>query len=120
MLEYLLPWMNYIKWSLISLQILLIAITSMLVKVDKLREELSNQKILIITAYPDEESLYFGPLILMLQHTNCIRLLCLSNGNSRDIGRLREQELSRTVKYLGLQGHRLIDDSLLQDEPNAE
>ena len=25
---------------------------------------LGNQKILIITAYPDEESLYFGPLIL--------------------------------------------------------
>lgn len=119
MLEYLLPWMSYIKWSLISLQILLIAITSMLLKVDKLREELRNQNILFITAHPDDESLYFGPLILMLQATNRVRLLCLSNGNSRGIGKLREEELSKAVKYLGIEGHRVISDSLLQDGQNA-
>jgi N-acetylglucosaminylphosphatidylinositol deacetylase len=119
MKEFIFEWMPYIKWTLITIQILLIAITSMLLKVDKLREELKNHNILFITAHPDDESLFFSPLILMLQPTNRLRLLCLSNGNSKGLGKVREEELGKAVKYLGLEGYRVVDDSLLQDGKNA-
>lgn len=119
MKDFILEWMPYIKWTLITIQILLIAITSMLLKVDKLRDELKDHNILFITAHPDDESLFFIPLILMLQPTNRLRLLCLSNGNYKGLGKLREAELGKAVQYLGLEGYRVVDDSLLQDGKNA-
>lgn len=41
------------------------------------------KRVLIVTAHPDDESMFFGPTILTLaQRPNCkVHLLCLSNGS---------------------------------------
>lgn len=41
------------------------------------------KRALVVTAHPDDESMFFGPTILTLaQRPNCeVHLLCLSNGN---------------------------------------
>lgn len=44
------------------------------------------RRVLIVTAHPDDESMFFGPTILSLaKRSNCtIYLLCLSNGMYRE------------------------------------
>ena len=40
-----------------------------------------NIKTLFVTAHPDDEAMFFGPLITTLsQHSNTIIILCLSEG----------------------------------------
>lgn len=43
----------------------------------------SCRRVLIVTAHPDDECMFFGPTILSLTHRNdcSVFLMCLSNGN---------------------------------------
>lgn len=61
------------------------------------------QQVLLIIAHPDDESMFFTPIILSLIKTCRIYLLCLSNGNAEGIGNIREQELYHACSILGMQ-----------------
>ena len=114
-LESIIDFMYYFKWSFILLQVFIVAITCILLKIDKLRNEFKNQPILLVTAHPDDEAMFFLPSILNLRSTNSLRLLCLSNGNFEGLGKIREDELTKVSNFLNLEGLRIVDDPLLQD-----
>lgn len=61
------------------------------------------KKVLIVTAHPDDECMFFGPLIItLIKERQMVYLLCLSNGNAEDKGLLRKKELFDSCKVLGI------------------
>ena len=44
------------------------------------RFEFDNRAVLVITAHPDDECMFFSPTILNLQQCSTVHLLCLSTG----------------------------------------
>lgn len=114
-LESIIDLMYYFKWSFIALQVFIISLTCILLKIDKLRNEFKNQAVLLVTAHPDDEAMFFIPTIINLRGTNSLRLLCLSNGNYDGLGKIREDELQKVTQFLELEGVRIVDDPALQD-----
>jgi len=94
---------------------------------------------LLITAHPDDESMFFIPTLrnlLCLDYKNDsndsqkpnIHLLCLSNGDYRDVsdGPVRTKELYKACSLIGIDGSKssgassvvVLDDDRLKDGPN--
>lgn len=94
---------------------------------------------LLITAHPDDESMFFIPTLRNLVHLDSnndkrhsqnpnIQLLCLSNGDYRDVsdGPVRAKELYNACSLIGIDGHKtldarsvvVLDDDRLKDGPN--
>ncbi|KAF9010115.1 putative deacetylase LmbE-like domain-containing protein, partial [Cyathus striatus] len=90
-----------------------------------------SSKILLLTAHPDDECMFFAPTILNLTPptkqvilsdavephpaglTSSAELfsLCLSNGDADGLGVIRKAELSRSLDVLGIEpGNRWITD----------
>jgi len=87
---------------------------------------LDNNKVLLVTAHPDDECMFFAPVIL--KYSNTIFLLCLSNGmckmdhileigllyvgNYYSQGKVREKEFYKSCAVLGVKKEhtRLIND----------
>ncbi len=61
-------------------------------------------RVLLVIAHPDDETMFFGPTLLGLcrQRGADVHLLCLSNGDYRQKGRVRKKELYRACTVLGL------------------
>lgn len=77
-------------------------------------------KILIVTAHPDDESVFFSPLLKLLRSLNySIHLLCLSNGNFAGLGSIRETELIKSVSTYDISREqvKIINRHELQDNP---
>lgn len=105
------------------------------------------RRVLIVTAHPDDECMFFGPTILSLTQRNepcTVYLLCLSNGkvflknivrlnlvnfkernifagNFEQIGSVRKRELYDAVRVLGLRDEHVMvkSSTLLADDPNV-
>jgi len=65
------------------------------------------KNILLVTAHPDDESLFFAPTILSLveESRNApinFYQLCLSVGNAEGLGQTRKIELGRSLDVLGV------------------
>lgn len=79
------------------------------------------QRVLIVTAHPDDECMFFGPTILsLLRRNNCnVYLLCLSNGNFEQKGNIRREELWQACKILKLRDENitLVHATHLLDDP---
>lgn len=68
-------------------------------------------KFLLITAHPDDECMFFTPIIRNLIKNGCeIDLLCLSTGNFDDKGKTRKLELEKSSKILGIKSLTIIED----------
>ncbi|KAF8589120.1 LmbE-like protein [Ramaria rubella] len=83
----------------------------------------TTQRILFLTAHPDDECMFFAPTILFLSQTSTpIYSLCLSVGNAEGLGKTREQELRKSLQVLGIRRERsqLLDHPLLQDNFTRE
>ncbi|KAH7345586.1 putative deacetylase LmbE-like domain-containing protein [Rhizoctonia solani] len=75
--------------------------------------------ILLLTAHPDDECMFFSPTILALKQQNKeVRGLCLSVGNADGLGPTRAQELVSSYSVLGLRSQEVdvLDHSELQDD----
>lgn len=73
---------------------------------------------LVLTAHPDDECMFFGPIIQSLvQHHVTVSALCLSEGNADGLGSVRAHELTRSYGVLGVPPDRVtcLDDAALQD-----
>jgi N-acetylglucosaminylphosphatidylinositol deacetylase len=69
-----------------------------------------NGNYLLVIAHPDDECLFFSPILLSL-HSNTY-VLCLSNGNNH-----RSDELRRSCKQLHVKEYKIIDDQIyLKDD----
>ncbi|KAL3658071.1 hypothetical protein V7S43_016915 [Phytophthora oleae] len=82
------------------------------------------KRALLVTAHPDDESMFFLPLVHSLQQqrdgSNDIwqtHLLCLSRGNFDGLGDVRVKELKACATYIGLSTDhvKVLEDPKLQD-----
>lgn len=73
-----------------------------------------RQKLLLLTAHPDDESMFFAPTLLGLRHFDAVEAseatktpdvysLCLSTGNADGLGGIRTKELEGSLDILGVQ-----------------
>lgn len=80
----------------------------------------SLKNVLIITAHPDDECLFFGPTIQQFNplHTH---VLCLSTGNYYGLGHLRKKELVASCHVLGVRPMNVavVESPDLQDDPET-
>ncbi|KAJ7333774.1 hypothetical protein OS493_015865 [Desmophyllum pertusum] len=78
-------------------------------------------KILVITAHPDDECMFFSPSILNLRRCSTVHLLCLSTGNYYQQGETRKQELLSSCGILGIPSSHVtvIDNRYLPDDPKV-
>lgn len=88
------------------------------------RELQGAKNLLIVTAHPDDECLFFAPSILgVLDRNHHINggLIVMSTGNNYGIGDLRKEELRGSCESLGIQASRCIalDNPELQDNPRV-
>lgn len=61
-----------------------------------------KSKILLITAHPDDEVMFFTPVLRALRLAgHRVFFLCISNGNFEGLGAERAKELCRSVSALG-------------------
>ncbi|ESO10476.1 hypothetical protein HELRODRAFT_116956 [Helobdella robusta] len=79
----------------------------------------NNLKILLITAHPDDESMFFAPTVLNLSPNHIFYVLCLSTGNYYKIGYKREEEFKKSCNILGVDENRafIINNENLKDNP---
>jgi N-acetylglucosaminylphosphatidylinositol deacetylase len=66
---------------------------------------LSNKRICLLIAHPDDEAMFFAPSILALTRpelNNCLFILCLSSGDADDLGQVRKAELVKSAILLGV------------------
>ncbi|CAD8060953.1 unnamed protein product [Paramecium primaurelia] len=83
-------------------------------------EKDENTSVLLVTAHPDDEAMFFLPTITYLNDNNYqIHLICLSNGNANKIGKIRESELEKCCNYLKIKKLTIINDEHLQDSMTA-
>lgn len=67
-------------------------------------------RVLLLTAHPDDECLFFAPTVLGLVAKKApapeVYSLCLSTGNADGLGETRQAELGRSLGILGVEGDR--------------
>ncbi|KAH9886461.1 putative deacetylase LmbE-like domain-containing protein [Cubamyces lactineus] len=84
--------------------------------------------VLLLTAHPDDECMFFAPTILALLDSSPahqrprVHSLCLSVGNADGLGYTRRQELVQSLDVLGIEEGRrwVVDRSDLQDNFTAQ
>lgn len=75
--------------------------------------------VLLVTAHPDDESMFFVPIIRALQRAgHPVHCLCLSTGNWEGLGAARSGELQAAGRVLGLASVTVWDEPVrLPDGP---
>lgn len=79
--------------------------------------------VLLVTAHPDDECMFFAPTVLALQARNVsVHALCLSSGNADGLGDVRAAELYKSFETLGVDAAHvgLVDDAALPDSMSVE
>uniref|UniRef100_A0AAV1UXZ9 N-acetylglucosaminylphosphatidylinositol deacetylase n=1 Tax=Peronospora matthiolae TaxID=2874970 RepID=A0AAV1UXZ9_9STRA len=108
---------------------LLLFVTAALVFVAPLKRQpdaspVQTKRALVVTAHPDDESMFFLPLVHSLQDGTSsgkdmweTHLLCLSRGDFDGLGTVREQELRACAVHIGLVPDHVhvLDEPELQD-----
>ncbi|XP_038075372.1 N-acetylglucosaminyl-phosphatidylinositol de-N-acetylase-like [Patiria miniata] len=81
------------------------------------------KNVLVVTAHPDDECMFFAPTILQLarEPNTQVYLLCLSTGDYYKHGEVREKELVASCNILGLNNSEkvtVVNNEKLQDNPD--
>lgn len=77
-----------------------------------INNNLTNSHIVLFTAHPDDESMFFTPTITELtkeNYGNTFHLICLSNGGFDGLGDVRERELNRAARLLNIDTVKVLD-----------
>ncbi|KAL4920449.1 putative deacetylase LmbE-like domain-containing protein [Aspergillus aurantiobrunneus] len=81
---------------------------------------LYGKRICLLIAHPDDEAMFFAPTLLALTKPelgNHIKILCLSSGDADGLGHIRQDELVKSAKRLGI---RKDSDVLVLDDPRFQ
>ncbi|KAK5994524.1 N-acetylglucosaminyl-phosphatidylinositol de-N-acetylase [Cladobotryum mycophilum] len=81
--------------------------------------KITNKRICLLIAHPDDEAMFFAPTVLGLTQPdtgNHVKILCLSAGNAVGLGETRKKELVKSGLALGLK-HK--DDVFVVDTPDS-
>jgi len=89
--------------------------------------EKKGREVLLVTAHPDDECMFFAPTILTLREQGTpVHLLCLSRGNFDGWGQTRQKELREAAAAMGIAAERTkvvdrpeLEDGLLRWEPSV-
>jgi len=91
---------------------------------NEIPSSLINKKIQLLIAHPDDEVMFFAPSIIELskpKYGNEISLTCYSTGNDQGLGKIRSDELARSLEILGLKKFDIInDESQFKDSMELE
>ncbi|XP_075246481.1 N-acetylglucosaminyl-phosphatidylinositol de-N-acetylase-like [Convolutriloba macropyga] len=82
----------------------------------------SKQVALLLIAHPDDECMFFGPSIHKLLEIGFdVQCLCLTNGNFYGQGKLRTEELIKSLKVFNIKSENVkcLDIDVFPDDPNA-
>ena len=112
--------LSYIKIAFICMQVVIFGVIILAVKIDSLRKEFQDKKVLIVTAHPDDESMFFLPFIKSCSSSSNLDLLCLSIGDADGLGKIRVKELEKVSSFLGFSSYEIVDDDALEDGMNVE
>jgi len=75
-------------------------------------------RVLLLTAHPDDEVMFFAPTILSLRKYGFdVHILCLSSGNFDGLGAVREKELERSGLWLGISKEKIFIGNF-EDNPD--
>jgi N-acetylglucosaminylphosphatidylinositol deacetylase len=85
--------------------LILIVAPFILIRLISSKANEQNGNYLLVIAHPDDECLFFAPILLSL-HSNTY-ILCLSNGNNH-----RSDELHRSCQQLRIKDYKIIDDQI--------
>eukprot|EP01095_Lingulamoeba_sp_RSL-Kostka_P013617 TRINITY_DN5682_c0_g2_i1.p1 TRINITY_DN5682_c0_g2~~TRINITY_DN5682_c0_g2_i1.p1 ORF type:complete len:351 (+),score=67.97 TRINITY_DN5682_c0_g2_i1:76-1128(+) len=81
------------------------------------------KKILLVTAHPDDEAMFFIPSIIsLIKDGLTVYLLCLSSGDYDGKGRIRKEELYKSCNILNIPSTNIeiVEHDELPDDPNRE
>jgi N-acetylglucosaminylphosphatidylinositol deacetylase len=87
-------------------------------------EVTTTRSYVLVIAHPDDESMFFLPMIRNILHDeekgrSSLHILCLSNGNYDNLGTIRERELHAAAASISRQIKvTIINSSNLPDGPN--
>ena len=90
------------------------------------RAPLTNKRIALIIAHPDDECMFFGPILCSLaKHpTNRFHVLCLTIGDFNGLGQIRRKELKSSlgclIDHSSLSDLTLVNEPELPDNPRVE
>ena len=65
-----------------------------------------SKKVLLVTAHPDDEALFFSPTLLAVPRGVQVFSLCLSYGDSEGLGQVRKEEYHRALDVLKVPKNR--------------
>ncbi|KAJ7453761.1 putative deacetylase LmbE-like domain-containing protein [Mycena latifolia] len=87
-----------------------------------------QERTLLLTAHPDDETFFFSPTLTALSHTPIlpmqevggpgdILVVCLSTGNAKGLGDVRREEFGRAMDIFGIgeKSRFILDHPYLQD-----
>lgn len=78
---------------------------------------LRNKRIVLLTAHPDDEAMFFAPTVTHLTQPhlgNHLKILCMSTGTAGGVGEVRKKELAKSAALLGLRDKA---DVIVLDDP---
>eukprot|EP01119_Soliformovum_irregulare_P015771 TRINITY_DN4493_c0_g1_i1.p1 TRINITY_DN4493_c0_g1~~TRINITY_DN4493_c0_g1_i1.p1 ORF type:complete len:242 (+),score=37.30 TRINITY_DN4493_c0_g1_i1:1-726(+) len=79
------------------------------------------ERVLLVTAHPDDEAMFFVPTIsTLIKNSQIVFLLCLSMGDFAGLGETRKKELVSACDYLEIEGVYIIDRPELKDGPRSD
>ncbi|KAG7387354.1 N-acetylglucosaminyl-phosphatidylinositol de-N-acetylase [Phytophthora pseudosyringae] len=124
------------KYLLLGTNVLLFLTAALVFFTSSAKENIASssalgqfKRALVVTAHPDDESMFFLPLVHSLQQQPegskdmwQTHLLCLSRGNFDGLGGVREKELKACATYIGLSTDhvQVLEDPKLQDGMKAQ
>lgn len=76
----------------------------------------SNKNLLLVTAHPDDESMFFSPFLISLKERDdiIVHVLCLSRCN--ETSNVREEELKKACPLLGIPEERVHFEDYVDNE----
>ncbi|XP_046839977.1 N-acetylglucosaminyl-phosphatidylinositol de-N-acetylase-like [Xenia sp. Carnegie-2017] len=82
--------------------------------------EFSGKRVLLVIAHPDDECMFFGPVIYhACRAASSFSLLCLTKGNYYKKGDERKKELLQSCRILGIKSVTTLDNQNIVDNPNV-
>lgn len=82
---------------------------------------LRGKRICLLIAHPDDEAMFFSPILLALARPelqNSIFILCLSSGDADGLGNIRKTELTKSALLLGVKSAEhvvVVEDERFRD-----
>lgn len=115
--------MNFLYWQL---PLLFVALWLFTAYMSQAFPTLTNKRIVLLIAHPDDEAMFFAPTLLWLTRPdlgNTVLILCLSSGDADGLGHIRKDELRKSALLLGLRSAEhvvVVEDDKLPDSMTTD